>query len=87
MLRWGIWLICGVSVVFICSGCDFKRKANARIAMPVEALVGRENPYDVKTTDKKKNTSAKFWYPTLLLNIDVKKSLPEEGCEWLFVRV
>jgi hypothetical protein len=26
------------------------------------------------------------WYPTLLLNIDFKKSLPEEGVEWLFVR-
>ncbi|MCJ1307907.1 hypothetical protein MMC25_001555 [Agyrium rufum] len=28
-----------------------------------------------------------FWYPTLVLNIDVKKALPEEGVEWLFVRV
>lgn len=29
----------------------------------------------------------KFWYPTLALNLDVKKLLPEEGVEWLFVRV
>lgn len=28
-----------------------------------------------------------FWYPTLLLNLDVKKLLPPEGVEWLFVRV
>jgi hypothetical protein len=28
-----------------------------------------------------------FWYPTLNLNLDVKKVLPNEGVEWLFVRV
>ena len=28
----------------------------------------------------------KFWYPTILMNLDVKKALPEEGVEWLFVR-
>ncbi|KAL9598473.1 MAG: hypothetical protein Q9179_003896 [Wetmoreana sp. 5 TL-2023] len=27
------------------------------------------------------------WYPTIVLNLDVKKALPEEGVEWLFVRV
>lgn len=31
--------------------------------------------------------TAKFWYPTVALNLDVKKTLPEEGVEWLFVRV
>jgi hypothetical protein len=29
----------------------------------------------------------KFWYPTVLLNLDIKKSLPQEGVEWLFARV
>ncbi|KAF9730492.1 hypothetical protein PMIN06_001345 [Paraphaeosphaeria minitans] len=28
-----------------------------------------------------------FWYPTLLLNLDVKKSLPPEGVKWLGIRV
>jgi acyl-coenzyme A thioesterase PaaI-like protein len=28
-----------------------------------------------------------FWYPTVLLNIDVKKALPEEGERFLFTRV
>lgn len=28
-----------------------------------------------------------FWYPTLLLNLDVKKSLPPEGVKWLAIRV
>lgn len=28
-----------------------------------------------------------FWYPTLLLNLDIKKTLPPEGVRWLAVRV
>jgi acyl-coenzyme A thioesterase PaaI-like protein len=28
-----------------------------------------------------------FWYPTLLLNLDIKKSLPAEGVKWLQIRV
>ncbi|KAF2200022.1 hypothetical protein GQ43DRAFT_397387 [Delitschia confertaspora ATCC 74209] len=28
-----------------------------------------------------------YWYPTLLLNMDVKKLLPPEGVEWLGVRI
>lgn len=28
-----------------------------------------------------------FWYPTLLLNLEIKKALPPEGVEWLFSRV
>lgn len=28
-----------------------------------------------------------FWYPTLLLNLDIKKALPPEGAKWLGVRV
>ncbi|OLN87207.1 hypothetical protein CCHL11_03554 [Colletotrichum chlorophyti] len=27
-----------------------------------------------------------FWYPTLALNLDVKKALPDNGAEWLFIR-
>jgi hypothetical protein len=30
---------------------------------------------------------AKYWYPTLVLNLDIKKTLPKEGVEWLFGRV
>jgi len=36
---------------------------------------------------KRPEPHAKFWYPTLSLNLDVKKLLPEEGVQWLFVRV
>jgi hypothetical protein len=28
-----------------------------------------------------------FWYPTLLLNLDIKKSLPKEGVKWLQIRL
>lgn len=30
---------------------------------------------------------AKFWYPTVTLNIDMKKHLPKEGVEWLYSRI
>jgi len=56
--------------------------------MPVEAFINEENPYDVKNNSHSKlNRTRTFWYPTVLLNLDVKKVLPEEGVEWLFVRV
>lgn len=28
-----------------------------------------------------------FWFPTLLLNLEIKKALPDDGVEWLFVRI
>ncbi|KAE8145220.1 thioesterase-like superfamily-domain-containing protein [Aspergillus avenaceus] len=31
--------------------------------------------------------SAKFWYPTVTLNIDFKKRLPARGVEWLYSRI
>ncbi len=30
---------------------------------------------------------ARFWYPTLVLNLEIKKALPREGLEWLQMRV
>ncbi|KAH6623881.1 thioesterase-like superfamily-domain-containing protein [Chaetomium tenue] len=30
---------------------------------------------------------ATFWYPTVVLNLEIKKALPEEGLEWLQMRV
>ncbi|KAL9605118.1 MAG: hypothetical protein Q9219_000052 [cf. Caloplaca sp. 3 TL-2023] len=38
------------------------------------------------TTEGKTKVEPK-WFPTMLLNLDVKKALPAEGVEWLFVRV
>lgn len=34
-----------------------------------------------------KKEEGPFWYPTLLLNLDIKKALPEEGVKWLQIRV
>lgn len=58
-----------------------------------ESFSARSDPYAVggaqpaaATTEKKKKGAGKFWYPTLLLNLDIKKALPEEGVDWLFVR-
>ncbi|OJD35016.1 thioesterase family protein [Diplodia corticola] len=44
-------------------------------------------PQIVETYRQAEKKDAPFWYPTLLLNLDMKKSLPAEGVEWLFVRV
>lgn len=48
--------------------------------MPVESFLHSHST-------SPKSGPGKFWYPTLLLNLDIKKSLPEEGVEWLFARV
>ena len=54
-----------------------------------ESFRARSDPYAIRNADSaaaKKQDAAKFWYPTLLLNLDIKKALPEEGVDWLFVR-
>lgn len=40
-----------------------------------------------EATEDYKKGGSKFWFPTLLLNLDVKKALPADGVEWLFARV
>lgn len=42
---------------------------------------------DVAEVLKTNEPLAKFWYPTVCLNLDVKKLIPEEGVDWLFLRV
>jgi len=54
--------------------------------MPAESFLNEENPYDFNSKGSPLK-SAKFWYPTVLLNLDIKKQLPKGGVEWLFVRV
>jgi len=59
-----------------------------------EVYRGEIDPYSIEAersavdvkADAKQKGWAMFWYPTLLLNLDVKKALPEEGVDWLFVR-
>ncbi|KAG9236898.1 thioesterase-like superfamily-domain-containing protein [Amylocarpus encephaloides] len=71
----------------------FLRLTNPRFQMPVEASLREENIYDFPEAynapvvpDSNGKVTGTMWYPTLLLNLDFKKSLPEEGVEWLFVR-
>ncbi|OAP62337.1 hypothetical protein AYL99_04540 [Fonsecaea erecta] len=52
-----------------------------------EAAIGQHSEAELKNFLKSNEPRAKYWYPTLTLNLDVKKLLPEEGVEWLFVRV
>ena len=52
-----------------------------------EAALGQHTQEEVKKFLSANEPRAKFWYPTLALNLDIKKLLPEEGVEWLFVRV
>ncbi|KAL8795741.1 MAG: hypothetical protein Q9195_001792 [Heterodermia aff. obscurata] len=40
-----------------------------------------------ETLAQQKKQVATFWYPTLLLNLDIKKTLPSDGAEFLFVRI
>ncbi|KAF1984506.1 hypothetical protein K402DRAFT_455688 [Aulographum hederae CBS 113979] len=35
---------------------------------------------------KKKGEKVAYWYPTLLLNLDIKKAMPPEGLEFVFLR-
>lgn len=54
-----------------------------------ESFRSRSDPYAVgggAGSAAAAASASKFWYPTLLLNLDVKKALPEEGVDWLFVR-
>ncbi|KAK9782014.1 putative Thioesterase-like superfamily-domain-containing protein [Seiridium cardinale] len=50
-----------------------------------------ESYIDDQEALEKANISPKqltmHWYPTLALNLDIKKLLPEAGAEWVFVRI
>ncbi|PVH88270.1 hypothetical protein DL98DRAFT_508982 [Cadophora sp. DSE1049] len=53
--------------------------------MPVEAHLQLEAA-EKKAAGSGSGKTRRFWYPTVLLNLDVKKALPKEGVEWLFSR-
>ncbi|KAI9701418.1 MAG: hypothetical protein M1820_006509 [Bogoriella megaspora] len=53
----------------------------------LETYSDKGDPYDVNKETRTTPTTGTMWYPTLLLNLDVKKVLPPEGVEFLFQRV
>lgn len=69
--------------------CDewLRFESGERFTNESVGLVSDLWPQIIEAFRRDEKNSAPFWYPTLLLNLDVKKSLPEEGVEWLFVRV
>ncbi|KAI1747432.1 thioesterase-like superfamily-domain-containing protein [Xylaria castorea] len=55
----------------------------------IEGLVMTQQETDGEAQTAKKSASDVpwLWYPTLVLNLDIKKALPPGGVEWLHVRV
>lgn len=54
---------------------------------PVSSSPATDKEDQAANGRRKRETKKPNWYPTILLNMEVKKALPEEGVEWLFVRV
>jgi hypothetical protein len=54
----------------------------------VESYRDDEDPYALPNSKEagKKPVGARYWYPTVVLNLDVKKALPDGGSKWLFCR-
>ena len=61
----------------------------------LESALTRNSEAEAEDSKSSKSTSgesdkaqwAKFWFPTVVLNIEFQKALPPEGVEWLFSRV
>lgn len=51
------------------------------------ALSGFDRVASMAETGDPNTLGGKFWYPTVALNLDLRKRLPQEGVEWLFCRV
>ncbi|KAI0109703.1 thioesterase-like superfamily-domain-containing protein [Nemania sp. FL0031] len=50
----------------------------------------QQQQQEERPSNEKKQVDGKkrwFWYPTLVLNLDIKKALPPQGVQWLHVRV
>lgn len=41
---------------------------------------------DGTETEKDQGWQSPYWYPTVSMNVEIKKQLPQEGVVWLFVR-
>lgn len=56
----------------------------AMLAAPREKAGGDAK---VEETHQRNEQRAGLWFPTVVMNLEVKTALPEEGLEWLAVRV
>lgn len=55
--------------------------------MMLEGFDQLSPPSEKQAEGPAKKANARFWYPTVLLNVDIKKKLPPGGVEWLYARV
>ena len=59
----------------------------------IETYILGDDPYSIDSEQSsvsregRKNSEVGLWYPTVLLNLDVKKALPKEGVKYLHVRL
>ncbi|EXF79259.1 hypothetical protein CFIO01_05047 [Colletotrichum fioriniae PJ7] len=67
---------------------DGQRFTNASLGYVVDAYPTVIEAWRPKRDEEQTpfQSNEMFWYPTLALNLDVKKALPEDGAEWLFLR-
>lgn len=66
-----------------------ERFTNATLALVADAkpyVVEGWRPLPGDECNRPFSRNDAFWYPTLVMNLDIKKLLPDEGVEWLFVR-
>lgn len=76
---------------FLPGGEKKGRWTNDAVAFLVDmfpsALSGFDRLASKAATGSEETLGGKFWYPTVALNLDMRKRLPESGVEWLFCRV
>ena len=66
------------------------RWTNEAVAFLTDMFPMALDGFDTMTSESgvgQENKPAKYWYPTVSLNIDMKKRLPAQGPEWLYSRV
>lgn len=68
-------------------GSEELERAMGHEASPKSARSSSTGPNPAPGNQLDRSKWARFWYPTILLNLEIKKALPPEGAEWLFVRV
>jgi hypothetical protein len=69
-----------VSLGLVCDMWPMVVEAYRELPIPLDASASSSNPGAMRRR-------VTYWYPTLLLNLEIKKILPPDGVEWLFVRV
>jgi hypothetical protein len=80
--------------VRLTSGENFSASSLGFVADCWPYVVEAQRPSKTEAEEKERRDEnvpfapdALFWYPTVVMNIEVKKALPEKGLEWLQLRV